>query len=129
MPDGLLLLEPDLEKFRPELAGHEEAVARFVVRDAVEDGLVIRHVARLEQAREVNPALHIARLRVDARDAVLVPDVRVNLALHVLELVQLKNGAAAVRDANGALDLVGDGVDEAYLRRAVAEDERVGVAR
>src|SRR5689334_16905701 len=129
MPDALFLLELDFEKFRPELAGHEEAVARFVVGDAVQDGLVVRHVARLEQPREVDPALDLSGLRVDARDAVLVPDVRVNLALHVFELVQLKDGPAVVRDVDRALDLVRARVDEAYLRRAVAEDERVGVVR
>src|SRR5829696_6041388 len=120
MPDGLLLPEPDLEKFRPELPRHEEAVARFVVGDAVEDGLLVGHVSRLEQPRKVNPALDLPRLWVDARDAVLMPDVSVNLTLHVFELVQSHHGAAAVRDANHAPDAVVRGVDEAEFVRAVA---------
>src|SRR5205085_800487 len=104
-PAALLLLELYLEKFRPELARHEEAVALLVVGDAVQDGLLVRNVAGLEQAREVYPTGDVPIPGVYARYTILMPDVRVNLALNVFELVDLKDRAARVPDAYRALHL------------------------
>src|SRR5438270_10604217 len=91
-----LPLQPDLEKFRPQLARHEQSVALLVVGDAVQDSLLVRDLSRLEQARHVNPAVDAPRLRVNADDAVVVPDVCENLALDVFKLIDLFERLVAV---------------------------------
>src|SRR5947209_138601 len=101
----LFLLQLDLEKFRPELAGHEESVALLVVGDAVQDGFLVRDIAGFEQPRHVNPAVDAPGLWVNAYDAVVVPDVREDFALDVFEFVDLFERASAVEDAYRALDL------------------------
>src|SRR2546423_1532442 len=118
----LLLLQLDLEKFRPQLARHEESVALLVVCDAVENGLLVLGLSGLEEARHVNPAVDASGLRVNADDAFVVPDVRENLALNIFEFVYLFERASAVEDAYGAPDLVRVRVNEANLVRAVAQD-------
>ena len=79
----------DFEELGPELAGDEEAVVRGVVSDAVEHGFRIGDFAGLQQAGEIDPAEDLAGCRRDARDAVGVPDVCVDLAVDVFELVEL----------------------------------------
>jgi len=82
----------DLEELGPEFPGDENAVVRGVVSDAVEDGFGIGAFVVGQQAGKIDPAQHLAGCGRDARDAVGVPDVRVDLAVDVFELVELVTG-------------------------------------
>src|SRR6185369_14319116 len=82
-------LEFNFKKSRPEFSGDEESTACLIVSDAVQHGLVVLHVAGRQQTSQINPARNAAGLRVDRHYPVVVPDVGVDFAVDVLELVQL----------------------------------------
>src|SRR5262245_36518505 len=70
----------DLVKLRPILARDEQALRGGVVRDAVQDRLAAARALRIERA-QVDEAEHLAVGWRDARDAIVVPDVRPDLAI------------------------------------------------
>ena len=98
---SMRLDQPDLEQLGPELARHEQALAGRVVGDAVEHvGVVGDEVLLRQQALQVDPADDLARLRVDACDAIRLPEVGVDLAFHPLELVDLVDRLAECGDVD-----------------------------
>ena len=109
----------DLKKFGPELSGDEEAVVHGVVGDAVEHGFGIGDLAGLKQAGEIDPAQHAACRGRDAHNAVGVPDVGVDLAVNVFELVELVDRLAVIADVNVPHLAESGGVEETNLRGAV----------
>ena len=116
-PDDL-----DFVKLRPVLARDEQPLGSRVVGDAVQHRFAVARALRIQRAQVDEPE-HLASRRRDARDAIVVPNVRPDLAVDVLELVQLRH-----RRAVGAhLDLARDGerlrIAETDRRRAVAHDE------
>ena len=60
-----------------------------VVSDAVEHGFVVGELAALHQAFEIDPTDDATRSRRDAGDAIGVPDVGVDLAVNVFELIEI----------------------------------------
>ena len=70
-----------------------------------------------QQAGEIDPADDLAGRRVDARDAVGLPDVGVDLALHPFQFVQFADRPALVGDGDAAGLLERLGIPEAQLRR------------
>ena len=59
-------------------------------------------LARIEQAGQIDPAGDLPRLRRDARDALRLPDVGEDLALHEFELVELLDRQAVVLHGHAA---------------------------
>jgi len=104
-------------------AGDEETVALSVVSDAIEHGFSVNLLVGGQEAGAVDPVEDVAVVGIDADDAVGVPDVGVDDAIDVFELVELVNEGGAVVDDNVAgLGKVG-GIAEAEGRGAVAGDE------
>ena len=122
-----LLDESHFEDPRPELSRDQEVTGLRVVGDAVEHVHAARSFGGRQQVRHVDPRVHHARLRIDARNPILLPDVGVDRAVDVLHLVDAVDGAIAVADAQAA-DL-GErvGVPEAQRVRAVAHDQPLAV--
>ncbi len=83
-------------------AGDEETVALGVVGDAVEDGLGVDLLVGRQEAGAVDPVDDVAVVGIDAGDAVGVPDVGVDDAIDVFELVELIDEGGAVVDDNVA---------------------------
>src|SRR5688572_20926075 len=84
----------DLEQARPEFAGDKQPIPRRIVSNAVQDSLTREwrcggDLSRLQQILEVDPSDNIAVGRRNSRDPVRVPDVRKDLALYVLEFVEI----------------------------------------
>src|SRR3954452_16797374 len=117
----------NLEELRPQFAGDEEAAVVGVPGDAVEDGFRSGAVGSRQQAGEVDPAEDFARSRRDAGDAVGVPDIGVDLAVDVLDLVDVVDGFSAVLHCQAADFLEGCGIEEAQGGGAVAEDEGLAI--
>src|ERR1035438_5093331 len=92
--------EFDFEELGPAFAGDEEAIVLGVVGDAVEDIGLGRAIGGSEQTAAVDPADDLAGFGVDAGDAVGLPDVGVDFALHPFELVQFDDGAALLGDGD-----------------------------
>ena len=113
----------------PELAGYEEPVVRGVIRDAVEHGLGVGVLIGSKQAGEIDPTKDFSGDGRDARDAVRVPDVRVDFSAHIFELVELGNGRLAVFDHDAARYRECHGIEEAQCGGAVAQDEAAAVLR
>src|SRR5437667_12489352 len=88
--------DANLEQLRPPLPGDEEPVIHRVVGDAVED-IGVRALAWRQQAVEIDVAGDSPRVGRDARDVVGLPDVREDLSLRDLELVQTPQRRAAGR--------------------------------
>src|SRR5207249_5968334 len=105
--------DADLKQPRPELAGNEQPLALGVVGDAVEHVLLAGPLLRREDARHVDPAGDPARGRVDADDPVFAPDVREDLALDVLQLVEPAEGQVAALDLGRADDPTAVRLEEA----------------
>src|SRR5690606_33209775 len=97
-------LDFDLVELRPVLARDEQAPRVGVVGDAVQNGLARSGAARI-QRREIDEAENFASRRRNARDSILVPDVRPDLAIDVLELVQARDRQVAVADRELAHDV------------------------
>src|SRR4051794_32889395 len=80
---------------------------------------------------EIDPAQHFSRLGRNARDAIGMPHVGVNLPppvdLHIFELVDVPDRLAVVlyRDAANLLERCG--IEESQRGRAIAENERLSV--
>src|SRR5262249_45340106 len=77
----------------------------------------------------IDPGVHSPALRINARDAVGLPDVGVDLSLNVFELIEFVDLAPVVLDPDNALHLEGVGVQEADLIRPVAHDQRTSIVR
>ena len=73
--------------------------------------------------REVEGSKDLARFRIDADDAIGMPDVGKNFAFDELEFVELTDGISSVRDGDFARDAIGFGVDELELCGAIAHDQ------
>jgi len=94
-----------------------------VVGDAVEDGFFVDHLIGGQQSAEVDPGDNVAVAGRDAGDAVVVPDVRINLALDVLQLVEFLDRSSRVPDDNVASLCESRRVAETERRAAVAGDD------
>src|ERR1043165_3330821 len=68
-------------------------------------------------------------LRIDRSDTVVVPDVRVYLAIHVFELVQLVHRIAAVDHVDRPRNLEIRWVDKPDATRTVAHNQRLSIRR
>ena len=119
--------EFDLEDGGPLFAGDEEAVVLGVVGDAVEDGFGVELEHGGEEAGEVDPGDDVAVAGSDAGDAVGVPDVGVDFAVDVFELVEEGDGCALVGDGDVADFVEVFGVAEAEGGGAVGGDDVGGV--
>ena len=84
----------DLEEPRPQLSGHEQAISRSVVGNPVQDCLGTQPIPR-HQASQINPGRNLSRLRRNPRDPIRMPDVGVDLAADVLELIQVSDRGTA----------------------------------
>src|SRR5690606_5850546 len=118
----------DLVKARPILAGDDQAPRCGIVRDPVQHVLAAALGRRINVAR-VDPADDLAVPRIDARDTVLVPDVRPDLAVDVLELVQPHDRTSLRAHADRANDFVRRGIEECDALGAVAHDQMLAVVR
>src|SRR5215212_479305 len=116
-----------LEQLRPVLAGDEQTVAFGIVGDAVQHAVGIAVGILDGQLGEVDPALHRAALRVDPGDAVAHPDVGVDFALHIFELVEALDRFAAKRDPDPLALRHRRRIEEAQLAGAVAHDDVLAV--
>src|SRR5258708_6656015 len=121
----------DFEDPRPELAGHEQAIAGGVVGNTIQDRVRRRAFGLREQSGEIDPPGHAAVLRRNPRDAIGLPDIGVDLPLDVLQLVQVLHRPASVVDDDAAGLLERDGVDETQcaFRLAIAHDHARAVVR
>src|SRR3954454_12908577 len=81
----------NLEQLRPQLAGDEQAIVRGVIRNAVQHRSRRALFLLRKDAGEIDPPQHFAGGRGDARDSIRMPDIRVDLALYVLQLVEFLN--------------------------------------
>src|SRR5712691_4817426 len=90
----------DLEKFRPELARHEETVACAVVGDAVENGVAFGVLGLGKQSAQIDPAENTAVSRRDPGDAVGLPDICKDFVANKFQLVELGNRQRAVLDCD-----------------------------
>jgi len=86
----------NLEEFWPQLARDEQAVVLGIPCDAIQDGFRAGALGVGEQAGQVDEAENLSGGGRDPRNAVRVPDVGVNLAVYVFELVQLVDRFAVV---------------------------------
>jgi len=103
-------------------------VALSVVGDAVEDGFGVNLPVGRQEAGAVDPVDDVAVVEINAGDAVGVPDVGVDDAIDVFELVELiDEGGAVVDDDVAGLGKIG-GIAEAKGGGAVAGDEFGGGA-
>lgn len=70
MEKALTRRNADLEKAGPEFSSHEEAIVRCVVGDSVEDGVVSRQFALVDDSVEVDYAEDFAGLGRDTENHV-----------------------------------------------------------
>ena len=98
-----------------------------VVGNAVKHGFVVGVFTRRQQAGEVDPAEDFAGRGCDARDAIGMPDVGVDLAMDEFEFVELGDGFAVVLDGDAAGFVKGGWGRRSGRCGAVAEDEVVCV--
>src|SRR5262249_58691850 len=84
---------------------------------------------RRKESRQVDPGVDLPTLRINARDAVVHPDVGVDLPLDVFEFVELKHIAPIVLNRDQTLNLECVGVDEPNPAGTVTHNQRMGVAR
>src|SRR5215467_346594 len=82
-----------------------------------------------KESRQVDPGVDLSTLRINARDAVVHPDVGVDLPLDVFEFVELKHIAPVVLNRDQTLNLECVGVDEPNPAGTVTHNQRMGVAR
>ncbi len=59
-----------------------------VIGNAIEHGFCIHLLITRQQPRKIDPINHVTIPRRNARDTVRVPDVGINLAFDVFELIQ-----------------------------------------
>src|SRR5262245_29775821 len=90
----------DFEDFWPEFSRHEQAVTGSIVSDTVENGVGVGPFGFWKTAGEIDPAQNSAVNRRNARDAIRLPDVRVDLASYPLQFVQLCYGSGAILHRN-----------------------------
>ena len=74
-------------------------------------------------AREVEGSKDLARFRIDANDAIGLPDVGKNFAFDEFEFVELIDGISSVHNGEFAQDTKAFGVDELELGGAIAHDQ------
>src|SRR5690606_2595092 len=117
-----------LVEHRPVLARDDQPLRRRVVRDAVQHVLGAALRGRID-ARRIDPPDDLAVVGIDARDPILVPDVRPDLAVHPLELVQPDDGPPLGAHAYRADDLERLGIEERNPLGSVAHDEPLAVRR
>jgi hypothetical protein len=104
-------------------AGDEDAVMLCVVGDAVEDGFCIAEGAGGAETGEIDPREDAPVIWRDSGYAFGVPDVSVDFAFDVFELVELRNGLVSVFYDDVAGLFEGGGITEAEGRGAVAGDD------
>ena len=94
-----------------------------VVGDAVEHRLCIDALVVGQNAVQVDPAEELSIAGGDTGDAVVVPDIGVDFALDVLQLVELLDGSRAVVNDDVARFPERDGIAETQRAGAVAGDD------
>mmetsp|Transcript_43707 Transcript_43707/g.103256 ORF Transcript_43707/g.103256 Transcript_43707/m.103256 type:complete len:244 (+) Transcript_43707:61-792(+) len=129
-----------LVEFGPELSRNEQTIVFVVVGEAVEAAvgaapLLDPRVVLVEEAFHLDEALDQARLGVDDRDPVELPDVRVDLSFDVGEVVE----AAQRHHHSGLLPQMGDQnlarllegvwVPEMQVRAPIAHDQLLPICR
>ncbi len=72
-------LNPRLEKVRPVLASNKKPVPRRIISDAIEHRLRLR-LLLLSDRRKINPGPHLPRPRINPRNSIRVPHVRIDVA-------------------------------------------------
>src|SRR5215468_43099 len=82
-----------------------------------------------KESRQVDPGVDLSTLRINARDAVVHPDVGVDLPLDVFEFVELKHIAPIVLNRDQTLNLECVGVNEPNPAGAVTHNQGMSVAR
>src|SRR3546814_1676692 len=95
------------EHYRPAFAGHPIAITRRVVGDPVEHIIrgvpVVGLVEAVDQRAEFDPAEHRAISGIDDRNAILLPDVREDQTVRILELDRKSTRMKSIvhRDGSG----------------------------
>src|SRR5689334_18541139 len=128
-PFGGSLFNSDLKQSRPEFAGYIKFVVRLIVGDSIQHGFRILQFTFRHESAQIDPGSHMTILRIDRRDPIFVPDVRIDLAVHVFELVQLVHRSRTVDYVNRLRDFKISWVDEPDLIRTVAQNQRLSVSR
>src|SRR4051812_9896924 len=82
---------------RPPFAGDEQAIARRVVGNAVQNRLRARTDDRV-QPGQIDPLAHASRPQVDDGDSIRMPDVGVDVAANEFELIEALDRLTVVRD-------------------------------
>jgi hypothetical protein len=98
-----------------------------IVGDPVENVLASVTVRGGEKSLQIDPAQDVPRLGRDPRDPVLLPDVGVDLALDVLELVQVRDRFSLVGHGESPHFAEGARVPVVQGGGAVAHDEAAPV--
>ena len=115
--------ESDLVDFGPAFSGDEECLALRIVGDAVEHVVGMSDGFLGVDAREVECSKDLARSRIDANDAIGLPDVGKNFAFDEFEFVELIDVISSVHNGNFTRDAKAFGVDELELGGAIAHDQ------
>src|SRR5215216_3415956 len=118
----------DLKQSWPQLAGYQKLVVFLVVSDAVQHGFFLVQFTFRDQAGQVEPASHVAALRIDNGNPVIVPDICVNRPLYILELVKLVNRTPVIEHRNRLCNAEAGRIQKSDPVRAVAQNQRLPVS-
>ncbi len=111
----------------PKLARHKKPLLQSVVRDPVQDGSGFPAIHGAENTGKVDPARDSAGPRRYARDAVGLPDIREQLAVDHLQLVQLVYRRAAIMNMDATFLLQRSRIQHADISGAVAQKNLTSV--
>src|SRR5262249_3826030 len=90
----------DFEDFWPEFSRHKQTVTGSIVSNTVENGVGVGPFGFWKNAAEIDPAQNSSVNRRNARDAIRLPDVGVDLASYPLQFVQLCNRSGTILHGN-----------------------------
>src|SRR5687767_6230988 len=99
-----VLPQANLKKLWPQFPGNKEPVAGSIVSDSIQHAFLIGCPTRLTQPRKVDPSLDAPRVGVDARYALVVPNVGEDFAFDVFQFVKTVDHTAAIQHVDGFSD-------------------------
>ncbi len=117
----LILLQTNLKKFWPQFPRDKKPVAGSIVSNSIQHAFFVRGAACLTQSRKVDPSIDAPGIGIDARNALVVPNIREDFALDEFHFIQTVDHATAVQYADGFPDGERFRIEEANPMATIGE--------
>ncbi len=116
-------MQADFEDAGPEFSGDEQALADWIVGDAIEHGFGIEAIDRTKNAGEIDPSDDFSGLRRNTGDAIAVPNIREDLTVDEFQFIQLIDRGRAVANFQAALFLQSFRIENSNLGCSVTQEK------